>query len=105
MVSRQHTQTAGNRRGDPIRGAAEKEGTDYRQEKQRNKRKKTGGWSFSWPLSDKGLAEVIGQAEGNGLREASGSHCLIDGLPIVETHREIHTLEARVALASSMNAL
>lgn len=40
MVSKQLTQTAGNRRGDPIRGAVKKEGIDWRQEKERKKKRK-----------------------------------------------------------------
>lgn len=37
MVTKQLTQTAGNRRGDPISVALKKEGIDWRQEKRRKK--------------------------------------------------------------------
>lgn len=43
MVSKQLTQTAGNRRGDPIRRAVKKEGIDYRQEKEIKKKEKEDG--------------------------------------------------------------
>lgn len=51
MVSKQPTQTAGNRRGDPIRGSKRKALTSETGKRGGIPAKKEEDWSFSWPSS------------------------------------------------------